>query len=113
MASCLGLFIQHNLIKYAKVSKENDTIKVENYGLKFIEDDLEKSVKQIIDETYSYKIPISINVDNEKYTSSEIFALLSEKDQNKSIKTEFEYFCNETSKNRLALDYRTIISNNK
>lgn len=113
MSSCLGLFVQNNLIKYAKISKENDNIKIENYGVKFYENDLEKVAKQIVDETFSYKIPISINMLNEKYTKSEIFALLSESDQKKSVRTEFEYFCNETSKNRLALDYRALFSPNK
>jgi len=113
MSSCLGLFVQNNLIKYAKISKENGNIKIENYGIKFYQDDLEKIAKQIVDETFSYKIPISINLQNEKYTISEIFALLSEADQKKSIKTEFEYYCNETSKNRLALEYRAILSRNK
>ena len=30
MATCLGLFVQNNLIKYAKVSRENENIKIEN-----------------------------------------------------------------------------------
>ena len=108
MASCLGLFIQNNLIKYAKISKENNNVKIDNYGIKFLQDDLEKVIKQIVDETFSYKIPISVNTSNEKYANSEIFALLSENDQKKSIRTEFEYYCSETGKNRLALDYRAI-----
>ena len=35
MPSCLGLYIESNLIKYAKVSKERDNIKVESFGIKF------------------------------------------------------------------------------
>lgn len=113
MADCLGLFVQDNLIKYAKISKENDNIKIENYGMKFYEQELEKAIRQIIDETFSYKTPISINLSNEKYTNSEIFALLSDSDQRKSIKTEFEYFCNETGKNKLTIDYKAIASKEK
>lgn len=113
MSSCLGLFIQDNLIKYAKVSKENDNVKVENYGMKFFEDDLKKNIEQIVDETYSYKIPISVNLEHEKYANSEIFSLLSDSDQKKSIRTEFEYFCNETNKNRLALEYKTVVSDER
>lgn len=110
MSSCLGLFVEENLIKYAKISKDNDIIKVENHGIKFYDGDLESTIKHIIDETFSYKIPISINLSGEKYTYTEIFGLLSDSDQRKTIKTEFEYFCNETSKNRLTLEYRTILS---
>ena len=58
MASCLGLYIENNLIKYAKVSKNNDLLKVESFGVKFYEN-LEDAIKQIVEETYSFKIPIS------------------------------------------------------
>lgn len=110
MATCLGLFVQNNLIKYAKVSRDNENIKVENYGVKFYEQDLSQTIEKIVDETFSYKTPISINISNEKYTNAEIFGLLSEADQKKSIKTEFEYFYNQAGKNRLTVDYRTVIS---
>ena len=109
MSSCLGLYVENNLIKYAKISKENSKTKIENYGVKFY-DNLEDAIKQIVEETFSYKIPISINIAHEKYTNIEIFGLLSESDQKKSLRTEFEYFCNETGKNRLTLEYRTIVS---
>ena len=35
MASCLGLYIEKNLIKYAKVSKDKNLKKVEAFGIKF------------------------------------------------------------------------------
>ncbi len=111
MASCLGLFAQNNLIKYAKVSKDNENIKIENYGVKFYEEDIQKVIEQIVDETFSYKTPICINISDEKYTNSQIFGLLSESDQKKSIKTEFEYFYNQIGKNRLTVDYKAIVSN--
>ena len=37
MASCLGLYIDNNLIKYAKLSKDKDNIKIESYGVKCFE----------------------------------------------------------------------------
>ena len=42
MSTCLGLYIEDNIIKYAKVSKERDNIKVEAFGVKFYEN-LEKA----------------------------------------------------------------------
>ena len=48
MASCLGLYIENNLIKYAKVSKNNnESAKVESFGVKFY-DNVESAIKQII-----------------------------------------------------------------
>ena len=35
MPSCLGLYVETNLIKYAKVTKDKDLIKVEAFGVKF------------------------------------------------------------------------------
>ena len=49
MPSCLGLYIEQNLIKYAKVSKSNEVIKVESFGVKFYED-INVAIKQIVEE---------------------------------------------------------------
>ena len=64
MANCLGLYIQDNLIKYAKVSKDHDKIKIESFGVKFYEK-LDKAIDQVIQETYSQKTPISVNLSEE------------------------------------------------
>lgn len=111
MSSCLGLYIENNIIKYAKVSKERDNFKVEAFGIKFY-DNIDDAVKQIVNETYSYKTPISINLSDEKYTYSNLFSLLNQKDLNKAVKTEFEYFCNENRKNHNALEYRNLLTPN-
>lgn len=108
MSSCLGLYIENNIIKYAKVSKERDNFKVESFGIKFY-DDIDETVKQIVNETYSYKTPISTNLSDEKYTYSELFSLLNAKDLSKAVKTEFNYFCEENHKNNNALEYRNLL----
>lgn len=96
MSTCLGLYIEENIIKYAKVSKERDQIKVESFGVKFY-DNLDKTIEQVIEETYSYKTPISINLSEEMYNFFRVFSLLNKKDFPKAIKTEFEAYC--TDKN--------------
>lgn len=111
MQSCLGLYIENNIIKYAKTSKERETVKVESYGIKFY-DNLEKTIKQIITETFSFKTPISTNLSDEQYTYSNVFSLLNKKDLEKAISTEFDYFCNEKSKNRNATEYRRLLLDN-
>ncbi len=98
MASCLGLYIENNLIKYAKVSKEKDAKKVETFGIKFY-DKVEEGVKQIIEETYSYKIPICINLSEETYQYFNMFSMLSKNDLDKAIKTEFESYCSDKGYN--------------
>jgi len=113
MPSCLGIYIDDNLIKYAKVSKESDDVKIEAYGLKFYQEDIEKTIEQIIKETYSYSgVPISLNLQNVKYTYTNLFSLLNKNDFKSAIDTEFDYFCSDTGKNKNALEYRTVDVNN-
>ena len=92
MSNCLGLYIEENLIKYAKVSKDHDNLKIESFGIKFY-DKLGQAIDQIVEETYSQKTPISINLSEEMYNYFDMFALLSKNDLQKAIKTEFESYC--------------------
>lgn len=112
MPSCLGVYVQKNLIKYAKVSKENNKLKVEAYGIKFYETDIEKTIEQIVQETFSYQIPISINIEKEKYEYANVFNLLKPQDLEKAIETEFEFFCNNNNKNKNAIEFRKLKAHN-
>ena len=47
MASCLGLYIENNLIKYAKVSKEKDGFRMDSYGIKFYSN-INEAIEQIV-----------------------------------------------------------------
>ena len=89
MPSCLGIYIEEHLIKYAKVSKEHENIKVEAFGIKFY-DKIDDAISQVIEETYSQKTPISVNMSEEMYNYFDMFALLTKTDLQKAIKTEFE-----------------------
>ena len=108
MQSCLGIYIQNNLIKYAKISKEHNKVKVDAYGVKFYDSDVEKTIEQIVKETYSYQVPISVNIEGEQYTYSNIFNLLKKQDLEKAISTEFEFFCNNNNKNKNTLEFRRL-----
>lgn len=110
MASCLGLYIEENIIKYAKVSKDNDIIKIDSFGIKFY-DRLNEAIEQVISETYSYKTQISINSANENYNYFHIFNLLNKKDRHNYIKTEFESLCYEKEQNVDAFETRYVLVN--
>lgn len=105
MSSCLGLYIENNLIKYAKVTKERDILKVDSFGIKFY-DKIGDAINQIISETFSYKIPITINLTEEAYQYFYFFNLLSKNDLKKAIETEFDSFCYDKGYNRNALETR-------
>ena len=108
MASCLGLYIDEHLIKYAKVSKEHDNFKVESFGVKFYEK-VDDAVSQVIEETYSQKTPISINMSEEMYNYFDMFALLTKNDLQKAIKTEFESFCTDKGYNPNVFETRYAV----
>lgn len=105
MSKSLGIYIENNLIKYAKVSKEHDNIKVESYGVRIFEN-ISAEIKKIVEETYSFNIPISINLANEKYLYFDVFGMLNKKDIKRMIETEFETYCEEKNYNKNAFETR-------
>lgn len=111
MSNCLGLYIDENVIKYAKVAKEHDNLKVEVFGVKFY-DKIEKAISQIIEETYSQKTPISVNLSEEMYNYFDMFALLTKSDLQKAIKTEFEMLCADKGYNPNVFETRSAIVDN-
>ena len=111
MQKCLGIYIESNIIKYAKVSKDRDDIKIESFGIRFFEN-LSAEISKIIEETFSFNVPISINLLGEKYLYFDIFALLSKKDIEKTVVTEFETFCNEKQYNLNAFENRYALTQN-
>ncbi len=105
MQNCLGIYIENNLIKYAKVSRDKNTFKVESFGINFT-DNINDSLKKVIEETYSFNTPISVNLLNEKYLYFDIFALLSKNDIQKTVQTEFDAYCDENKYNQKAFETR-------
>ena len=110
MASCLGLYIESNVIKYAKVTKDHDLLKVEAFGVKFYEK-LGETLNQIVSETFSYNIPISINMSEEIYNYFFMFSLLNKNDLKKAINTEFESYCFDKKLNKNAFETRYALCN--
>lgn len=111
MPSYLGLYIEDNIIKYAKVSKEKEKVKIDSFGIKFYSN-ISQAVKQIIEETYSYRTPISVNLTEETYQYFNMFSLLNKKDLEKAIKLEFDAYCSDKGYNTNSLETRYAIVNN-
>lgn len=109
--SCLGLYIEENLIKYAKVSKDHDKIKVDAFGIKFY-DKLRNAIEQVVEETYSQRTPISVNLSEEMYNYFDMFSLLNKNDLQKAIKTEFESYCADRGYNPNVFETRYAVVEN-
>ena len=110
MSSCLGLYIETNVIKYAKVTKERENLRIESFGIKFYEK-VGEAIKQVVSETYSYNIPISVNLSEEMYNYFYMFSLLNKSDLKKAIDTEFESYCYDKKLNKNAYETRYALSN--
>jgi len=110
MTSCLGIYIEPNFIKYAKISKDHDILRVESFGIKFY-DKLGDAIDQVISDTYSFKTPISINLSEESYQYFYMFTLLNKVDMKKAIQTEFESFCTDKGINKNGVEARYVLVN--
>jgi len=113
MQYCLGISIDDKFIKYAKVQKENNNFKVESYGINAYNNmDLDNKIAQIIKETNSSKVPISIDIQNEKYYFFNFFGVKNKTYAKEAIQTEFESFCTENHINKNTVEGRYIYTNN-
>ena len=92
MSSSLGLCIEKNLIKYAKVTKNREELTVDAFGIKFYED-VKEAIKQVISETLSKNVPISINLTDEVYNYFDVSSLLNKNELKTEIENDFNEFC--------------------
>ena len=113
MQYCLGMSIDDKFIRYAKVQKEDNAFKIESYGINSYNNiDLDNKITQIIRETNSEKIPISTDIQNEKYYFFNFFGVKNKTYAKEAIETEFESFCTENHINKNAVDGRYIYTKN-
>ena len=112
MPKCLGIYIEDDVIKYSKVNKNKDVLKIESSSVVFYEkENIAQTLEKIIRETFSAKDPISINISNELYNYFEVFAALKKSDRDKSSDLDFELFCSEKGYNKDSLESRSIFRN--
>lgn len=114
MPKCLGIYIEDDVIKYAKLDKSKDVLKVEASSVVFFDrGNAFQTIEKIVRETFSSKDPICINVSNEIYNYFDVFSALRTADQKKSLDLDFELLCSEKGYNRESLDTRFILRDSK
>lgn len=111
MASALGIFIDRNIIKYAKLNGTKDKLKVESYGMKYGENHKEL-LKQIIEETNSSKNNVVINAAEIHYEETSIFSMLKKKDYDKAVEVVYEEIIDKQKLRPELLEYGYILSKN-
>lgn len=107
----LGIYIDDGLIKYAKLQRDKDNVKVEAFNVVFY-DNLERELNKIITETGSSKLPICVNLSHEMYNYFEVISLMSTKDRAQSIKIDFETLCDEKGLQISDLESRFLLKEN-
>ena len=112
MLSSLGIYVDKNLIKYAKLKKVKDSYKVESFNVEVFED-LKEALEKVINETNSHKIPVCINISNELYNYFDVFSILEKKDITKSLDIEFEILCSDKGYDHSSLESRYVLRENK
>lgn len=114
MPKCLGIYIEDDIIKYAKVEKTKNELKIESSNVVFYEmENLKSTIEKIIRETYSSNDSISINISNELYNYFDIFSELSKSDREKSIDLDFELLCGDKGYSKDSLESRFITAHSK
>lgn len=99
--SCLGIYFDNNIVKYAKVEKSGEnSISIKNYGIKFVkEQSVQDTVFSVISDTNSMDVPVVISAPGAKYSDFKVLKQISNADRNNIIKLEFEEWCDKNLKN--------------
>lgn len=115
MASCLGIYLDGNVVKYARLSIDNNNnVNVDKYGLKFVFEDSGQIIDKIIQETESYNVPVVINPTDDVYYNTQIYEQVQDKSYVPSImKLEFESWCEKNAKSPDKYSYSYLISEAK
>lgn len=100
MASCLGIYLNNSVVKYAKLTSDNgNNVKIESYGVRFIKESQMDTLKNIIDETNSSNTPIIMNPQGSRFINYQMFDQVQNSGVASDVaKMEFEAWCEKNAK---------------
>lgn len=95
MANCLGISFDDNIVKYAKLVKNNaGTIEIKEHGIRFVRSTLKDTLEKVINDTNSAKdTSIVLDAPKVEYNAFQVFKQISNNDLQNVIKLEFEDWC--------------------
>ncbi len=114
MSSCLGIYVNNDVVKYAKLSYEKNNLKLEQYGTRFVKLDKLSLIESIIQETNSANSKIAITPEASEFINLEIYDQGQVKSYfNDIAKMEFEAWCERTGKSATKYNYIYKVSDAK
>jgi hypothetical protein len=116
MPSCLGIYTDRNMIKYAKVTSVTEkvagqTITLDSYGVKFY-DNIQASMAEIAEEVGMDQTTVALALSNEEYFHSHVFSNLKKKDMMDLILAEYTDKKGEQALHSSVMEMRTKIAQN-
>ena len=107
MASCLGIYFDEDIIKYAKLAMDSSgNVRLDHYGTRIARGMKKEIIDNIIEETSSITIPIVTNIANEHLENVSIFDQAQESKYSLDImKMEFETWCENNQNSTEKYDY--------
>ena len=116
MPSCLGIYTDKNMIKYAKVTSVTDkiagqSITLDSYGVKFY-DNIQASMAEIAEEVGMDQTTVSLALSSEDYYLSHVFSNLKKKDMMDLIQSEYTEKKGDSALHSSVLEMRTKVAEN-
>ena len=116
MPSCLGIYTDKNMIKYAKVTSVTDkvagqTITLDSYGVKFY-DNIQATMDEIAEEVGMDQTTVALALSAEDYYLSQVFSNLKRKDMMDFIMSEYTEKKGENALHSSVLEMRTKVAEN-
>lgn len=111
MPSCLGIYTDNNMIKYAKITSVNEKIggqklTLDAYGVKFYDNKL-VAMDEIAEEVGMDQTTVALALSSEDYYLSHVFSNLKRKDMMDLIQTEYAEQKGEEALHSSVLEMRT------
>ena len=110
MGSCLGIYLGNKVIKYAKLIQDDKTkrISLDSYGTKYVSDNDNSVIQEIITQTGSTNVPLCFNVKDYHRHQTEVFKQLSKNDIRSVVALEVGEYASLNDLNEKTLNYRYI-----
>lgn len=113
MGACLGVYLGDKLVKYAKLQQDDKTkaISVDSYGTRYVAGDKSDVIDEIISQTGSANVPMSINLIDDHRIDTEVLKQLGKSDVQSVIDLEVTDYATNQGINEKLLDYRYMLTN--